>query len=134
MLQMRMDELGSLDLFAKFLLSLVITVAAAIVCSLMIALRVETGEHVTCYLNVFIRMIHITFNVSCACFTNLLCPSAGVEVLVQSLTLSELGVARVAYSEQVRLNKSTHPRKLRKSAACLPISEDPTSGGVVQTD
>jgi hypothetical protein len=40
---MKMDELGSLDLFAKFLLSLVITVAAAIVCSLMIALRVTMG-------------------------------------------------------------------------------------------
>jgi uncharacterized membrane protein YccC len=44
---MKMDELGSLDLFAKFLLSLIITVAAAIVCSLMIALRVKTGEQVS---------------------------------------------------------------------------------------
>lgn len=52
---------------------------------------------------------------------NLVCLSAGVNELVQSLTLSELGVARVAYSEQVHLNNTLIPQVEEGGAALLLI-------------
>jgi hypothetical protein len=39
-----LSELGSLDLFAKWLLRLVVTISVAIVCSAVIAIEIENSK------------------------------------------------------------------------------------------